>query len=179
MHGPINVKSPNNTSKWQMRFNSAFKGLVTCTQPIVQFCSILFQWNCYTTVFDYVLHYRWLCFTLSLIMFHIIVDYVSHYRWLCFTLSLIIFHIIVDYASHYRWLCFTLSLIMFHIIVYYVSHYRLLCFTLSLIMFHIIVDYVSHLSFQHVAIQAMLLGMKSLRPCKCVQNGFFFETEKM
>jgi hypothetical protein len=23
----INVKSPNNTSKWQMRFNSAFKGL--------------------------------------------------------------------------------------------------------------------------------------------------------
>jgi hypothetical protein len=27
MHGPMNVKSPNNTSKWQMRFNSAFKGL--------------------------------------------------------------------------------------------------------------------------------------------------------
>jgi hypothetical protein len=27
MHGPINVKSPNNTSKWQMEFNSAFKGL--------------------------------------------------------------------------------------------------------------------------------------------------------
>jgi hypothetical protein len=26
MHGPINVKSPNNTSKWQMGFNSAFKG---------------------------------------------------------------------------------------------------------------------------------------------------------
>jgi hypothetical protein len=25
MHGPINVKSPNNTSKWQMGFNSAFK----------------------------------------------------------------------------------------------------------------------------------------------------------
>jgi hypothetical protein len=24
---PIKVKSPNNTSKWQMRFNSAFKGL--------------------------------------------------------------------------------------------------------------------------------------------------------
>jgi hypothetical protein len=31
MHGPINVKSPNNTSKWQMGFNSAFKGL---TAPI-------------------------------------------------------------------------------------------------------------------------------------------------
>jgi hypothetical protein len=26
MHGPINVKSPNNISKWQMGFNSAFKG---------------------------------------------------------------------------------------------------------------------------------------------------------
>jgi hypothetical protein len=28
MHGPINVKSPNNMSKWQMGFNSAFKGLI-------------------------------------------------------------------------------------------------------------------------------------------------------
>jgi hypothetical protein len=27
MHGPMNVKSSNNTSKWQMGFNSAFKGL--------------------------------------------------------------------------------------------------------------------------------------------------------
>jgi hypothetical protein len=27
MHGPINFKSPNNTSKWQMGFNSAFKEL--------------------------------------------------------------------------------------------------------------------------------------------------------
>jgi hypothetical protein len=27
MHGPINVKSPNNISKWQMGFNPAFKGL--------------------------------------------------------------------------------------------------------------------------------------------------------
>jgi hypothetical protein len=27
MHGPIIVKSPNNISKWQMRFNTAFKGL--------------------------------------------------------------------------------------------------------------------------------------------------------
>jgi DNA-binding transcriptional regulator of glucitol operon len=25
---PINVKSPNNISKWQMEFNSAFKGLM-------------------------------------------------------------------------------------------------------------------------------------------------------
>jgi hypothetical protein len=29
MHGPINVKSPNNISKWQMEFNSAFKGLMS------------------------------------------------------------------------------------------------------------------------------------------------------
>jgi len=28
MHGPIRVKSPNNTCKWQMGFNSAFKGLM-------------------------------------------------------------------------------------------------------------------------------------------------------
>jgi hypothetical protein len=28
MHGHINVKSPNNISKWQMGFNSAFKGLI-------------------------------------------------------------------------------------------------------------------------------------------------------
>jgi hypothetical protein len=28
MHGLINVKSPNNISKWQMGFNSAFKGLI-------------------------------------------------------------------------------------------------------------------------------------------------------
>jgi hypothetical protein len=27
MHGPINVKSHNNISKWQMGINSAFKGL--------------------------------------------------------------------------------------------------------------------------------------------------------
>jgi hypothetical protein len=27
MHGHINVKSPNNINKWQMGFNSAFKGL--------------------------------------------------------------------------------------------------------------------------------------------------------
>jgi hypothetical protein len=28
MRGPINVKSPNNITNWQMRFNSAFKGLM-------------------------------------------------------------------------------------------------------------------------------------------------------
>jgi hypothetical protein len=28
MHGTINVKSPNNISRWQMGFNSAFKGLI-------------------------------------------------------------------------------------------------------------------------------------------------------
>ena len=29
MHVPINVKSPNNISEWQMGFNSAFKGLMS------------------------------------------------------------------------------------------------------------------------------------------------------
>jgi hypothetical protein len=29
MHGPINVKSSNNIIKWQIGFNSAFKGLNT------------------------------------------------------------------------------------------------------------------------------------------------------
>jgi hypothetical protein len=33
MHGPINVKSPNNISKWQMGFNSAFKGLTLAKPP--------------------------------------------------------------------------------------------------------------------------------------------------
>jgi hypothetical protein len=28
MHGTMKVKSLNNTSKWQMGFNSAFKGLI-------------------------------------------------------------------------------------------------------------------------------------------------------
>jgi hypothetical protein len=28
MHVPINVKSPNSISKWQVGFNSAFKGLI-------------------------------------------------------------------------------------------------------------------------------------------------------
>jgi hypothetical protein len=28
MHGPMNLKFPNNTSKRQMGFNSAFKGLI-------------------------------------------------------------------------------------------------------------------------------------------------------
>jgi hypothetical protein len=31
MHGTMNVKFPNNTSKWQMGFNSAFKGLIMKT----------------------------------------------------------------------------------------------------------------------------------------------------
>jgi hypothetical protein len=29
MHVPINFKSPNNISEWQMEFNSAFEGLMT------------------------------------------------------------------------------------------------------------------------------------------------------
>jgi len=36
MHGPINVKSPNNTSKWQMGFNSALKGLILFWVTLIQ-----------------------------------------------------------------------------------------------------------------------------------------------
>jgi hypothetical protein len=36
MLGPINVKSPNNTSKWQMGFNLAFKGLITFAKFILK-----------------------------------------------------------------------------------------------------------------------------------------------
>ena len=35
MHVPTNVKSPNNTSKWQMGFNSAFKGLIRHEQNMM------------------------------------------------------------------------------------------------------------------------------------------------
>jgi hypothetical protein len=34
MHLPINVKSHNNISKWQMGFNSAFKGLIVSLLPV-------------------------------------------------------------------------------------------------------------------------------------------------
>jgi hypothetical protein len=33
---PINVKSPNNTSKWQMEFNSVFEGLTDSESLIRQ-----------------------------------------------------------------------------------------------------------------------------------------------
>jgi hypothetical protein len=41
MHLPINVKSPNNISKWQMEFNSAFKGLM-CGESFVPK-----KWTCH------------------------------------------------------------------------------------------------------------------------------------
>ena len=41
MHGPINVKSPNNTSKWQVGFNSGFKGLMQGTMNIK--CYLFFK----------------------------------------------------------------------------------------------------------------------------------------
>jgi hypothetical protein len=36
MHLPINVKSPNNISKWQMGFNSAFKGLMVYERKVLR-----------------------------------------------------------------------------------------------------------------------------------------------
>jgi hypothetical protein len=45
MHLPINVKSLHNNSKWQMGFNSAFKGL---SSPCGEKCKILIL-QCNTT----------------------------------------------------------------------------------------------------------------------------------
>jgi hypothetical protein len=45
MHGPINVKSPNNARKWQMAFKSAFKGLTT-TQHKHHSYKILYYITC-------------------------------------------------------------------------------------------------------------------------------------
>jgi hypothetical protein len=47
MHGPINVKSPNNTSKWQMGFNSAFKGLnnQTCENATYRCENLHVKWG--------------------------------------------------------------------------------------------------------------------------------------
>jgi hypothetical protein len=41
MHGPINVKSPNSISKWQMGFNSAFKRLNAELNPICHLLTLL------------------------------------------------------------------------------------------------------------------------------------------
>jgi hypothetical protein len=43
MHGPINVKSPNNISKWQMGFNSAFKGLIVIMDVLDENMNNLFK----------------------------------------------------------------------------------------------------------------------------------------
>jgi hypothetical protein len=40
MHGPINVKFLNNISKWQMGFNSAFKGLTMCIWLVDEWCTV-------------------------------------------------------------------------------------------------------------------------------------------
>jgi hypothetical protein len=46
MHGTMNLKFPNNTSKWQIEFNSAFKGLISqhflCVHPTCE-CNFPFQ----------------------------------------------------------------------------------------------------------------------------------------
>jgi hypothetical protein len=41
MHGPMNVKFPNNTSKWQMGFNSVLKGLKDRVFVLVKICSTM------------------------------------------------------------------------------------------------------------------------------------------
>ena len=46
MHGPMNFKSPNNISKWQMGFNSAFKGLMHTTAYCTEQFKKLYGRNC-------------------------------------------------------------------------------------------------------------------------------------
>jgi hypothetical protein len=41
MHGPMNVTFPNNTNKWQIEFNSAFKGLNAELNPICHLLILL------------------------------------------------------------------------------------------------------------------------------------------
>jgi hypothetical protein len=43
MQVPINVQSPNNISKWQMGFNSAFKGLTSQITAIVLSTNLFLQ----------------------------------------------------------------------------------------------------------------------------------------
>jgi hypothetical protein len=53
MHVPINFKSPNNIIKWQMRFNSAFKGLIwVLRQSNASFSVTIFNTLCkrYVTI---------------------------------------------------------------------------------------------------------------------------------
>jgi DNA-binding transcriptional regulator of glucitol operon len=51
MHVPINVKSRNNISKWQMGFNSTFKGLKRKVGIVSGVCK---QQLCLTTVESFV-----------------------------------------------------------------------------------------------------------------------------
>jgi hypothetical protein len=45
MHGPINVKFPNNTSKSQMEYKSALKGL-TCREMGINLRKITVRYDC-------------------------------------------------------------------------------------------------------------------------------------
>jgi hypothetical protein len=54
MHGPINVKSPNNISKWQMGFNSAFKGLNPICHLLILLGDLTFMGPCILSIFQYI-----------------------------------------------------------------------------------------------------------------------------
>ena len=70
MHVPINVKSPNNISEWQMGFNSAFKGLMfslviiffpSCTIHVTKACdsySLYFFSHLYTNLNSIAIYFR-------------------------------------------------------------------------------------------------------------------------
>jgi hypothetical protein len=61
MHGPMNVKFPNNTSKWQMEFNSAFKGLMKFSHLYLDHPCDLSVWGFQLNIFLTVLVSGTLC----------------------------------------------------------------------------------------------------------------------
>ena len=63
MHGPINVKSPNNTNKWQMGFNSAFKGF-NRTEAYILLISKLYASILHIYIYDMIFIYCNCVFTL-------------------------------------------------------------------------------------------------------------------
>jgi hypothetical protein len=57
MHGPINVRSPHNISKWQMGFNLAFKGLISHNRaPCSTLSSYLLTLMPYTSILYLLIH---------------------------------------------------------------------------------------------------------------------------
>jgi len=61
MHVPINVKTPNNISEWQMGFNSAFKGLTSNCLGMNYFrsCNLELQYERLGTIVSHKRKKKW------------------------------------------------------------------------------------------------------------------------